>query len=624
MAAFDTQVTSSVATGTAPFDVASTTICTNLNVEFLGGQNLAYTLNLANMTGTLSSGTWQGTIIGTTYGGTGINGATAANGTLLIGNGAGYTLATLTGTAARLSVANAAGSITLDISATYVGQATITTLGTIATGVWQGTIVGTTFGGTGLDGSSAANGRLLIGNGAGYTLAALTAGTGIGIVNAAGSITISASGSGTVTSVALTMPSVFSVAGSPVTTSGTLAVTYATQTANTVFAGPTAGGAATPTFRALVAADLPASQGATTVTSMTVSNLTATRVTYAGTAGLLSDDSGFTRVAATSLTVDSGVDSTITLGNWKTGVPSGGTAGSTYVGSVTNFTSTAYSMLLNTSGDTTLNAKTGRSVFLAVNNAVLATLTSTALTIASGITTSTLNASTAATSASTGALVVVGGIGAGNLITATTVGHTSVAAPGSPADGDVWNDSTRKTLTFRNNGLTSYNRTVSFVQTASVTIQNTLVETTMFGAGLGTLTFPANFFVAGKSVRIRISGTLANNAAPTVRWRLKLGGTLLADTLPLALTASAGGPIFSSDAIITCRSVGAAGSFFANMYTLWSGSNGLSPGVFGASGTVSGAINTAATATLDVTFQWGTANNNNSMVVTNAIVEVLN
>lgn len=64
-------------------------------------------------------------------------------------------------------------------------------------------------------------------------------------------------GAGTVTSVALTLPNIFSVTGSPVTTSGTLAASLATQTANTVFAGPTTGSAAAPTFRALVAADLP-------------------------------------------------------------------------------------------------------------------------------------------------------------------------------------------------------------------------------------------------------------------------------------------------------------------------------------------------------------------------------
>lgn len=46
--------------------------------------------------------------------------------------------------------AGIAGNTTVDISATYVGQASITTLGTIGTGTWQGTAVGGTFGGTGL------------------------------------------------------------------------------------------------------------------------------------------------------------------------------------------------------------------------------------------------------------------------------------------------------------------------------------------------------------------------------------------------------------------------------------------------------------------------------------------
>lgn len=61
---------------------------------------------------------------------------------------------------------------------------------------------------------------------------------------------------GTVTSVAVTMPSIITVAGSPITTSGTIAGTLATQSANTVWAGPATGSAATPTFRALVDADL--------------------------------------------------------------------------------------------------------------------------------------------------------------------------------------------------------------------------------------------------------------------------------------------------------------------------------------------------------------------------------
>jgi hypothetical protein len=64
-------------------------------------------------------------------------------------------------------------------------------------------------------------------------------------------------GPGTVTSVGLTMPAEFSVANSPITGAGTLAVTKATQTANKVFGGPATGSPAAPTFRSLVAADLP-------------------------------------------------------------------------------------------------------------------------------------------------------------------------------------------------------------------------------------------------------------------------------------------------------------------------------------------------------------------------------
>lgn len=64
-------------------------------------------------------------------------------------------------------------------------------------------------------------------------------------------------GSGTVTSVGLVLPSELTVTVSPIATAGDLTAIWATETANTIFAGPTSGGAATPTFRALVAADIP-------------------------------------------------------------------------------------------------------------------------------------------------------------------------------------------------------------------------------------------------------------------------------------------------------------------------------------------------------------------------------
>jgi len=70
------------------------------------------------------------------------------------------------------------------------------------------------------------------------------------IVPAAGS------GSGTVTSVAQTVPAWLTVTGSPVTTAGTLAITGTSETANEVLASPN-GSAGAMTPRALVGADLP-------------------------------------------------------------------------------------------------------------------------------------------------------------------------------------------------------------------------------------------------------------------------------------------------------------------------------------------------------------------------------
>ena len=63
-------------------------------------------------------------------------------------------------------------------------------------------------------------------------------------------------GTGTVTSVGLSLPSFITVSNSPVTGTGTLTGALASQTANTVFIAPD-GAAGAPTFRALLAADIP-------------------------------------------------------------------------------------------------------------------------------------------------------------------------------------------------------------------------------------------------------------------------------------------------------------------------------------------------------------------------------
>jgi hypothetical protein len=64
-----------------------------------------------------------------------------------------FTGRTLQGTTNRITVTNGdgvSGNPAVDISASYVGQATITTLGTIGTGTWQGTVIEEPYGGTGI------------------------------------------------------------------------------------------------------------------------------------------------------------------------------------------------------------------------------------------------------------------------------------------------------------------------------------------------------------------------------------------------------------------------------------------------------------------------------------------
>lgn len=121
-------------------------------------------------------------------------------------------------------------------------------------------------------------------------------------------------GSGTVTSVGLTLPSEFSVSGSPVTTTGTLAGSWATQTTNKVFAAPN-GSTGVPTFRALVAADIP---------NLDVSKLTT------GTLAVNRGGTGVATFASNRLVIGNGTSplSTLTLGGANTfvGMNSGGTA----------------------------------------------------------------------------------------------------------------------------------------------------------------------------------------------------------------------------------------------------------------------------------------------------------
>lgn len=89
-----------------------------------------------------------------------------------------------------------------------------------------------------------------------------------------------ATGSGSVSSVGLALPSIFTVTFSPVTGSGTLTAALAAQVTKTFWAGPTSGADAAPTFRVLAAADLPTGIDATKIGA---GGVTSTEFGYIGT-----------------------------------------------------------------------------------------------------------------------------------------------------------------------------------------------------------------------------------------------------------------------------------------------------------------------------------------------------
>lgn len=163
------------------------------------------------------------------------------------------------------------------------------------------TPVATGNGGTGLSSLGAGNQFLAMNTGgSALEYKTISAGTGITVTPGAGTLSIINTG---VTSVALSLGGgLFTVSGSPVTTTGTLTGTLASQTANTVFIAPN-GSAGAPTFRALAYADMPFKLFVENPSSPTAPTAAGTNAVAIG--------SGASAAASGSFAVGSGASATI-------------------------------------------------------------------------------------------------------------------------------------------------------------------------------------------------------------------------------------------------------------------------------------------------------------------------
>lgn len=172
--------------------------------------------------------------------------ALAATGGMLSRTGAGtFAVRTITGTADRVTVTNGdgvSGAPTLDIASTYVGQNTITTLGTITTGVWNGTAIAVANGGTGA--ANAADARTNLGLAIGTNVQAYDADLdALAALATSGIVVRTGAGTAAIRDVAgttnvITVTNGDGVAGNPTIT---IAATYVGQTSITTLGTITTG-----------------------------------------------------------------------------------------------------------------------------------------------------------------------------------------------------------------------------------------------------------------------------------------------------------------------------------------------------------------------------------------------
>lgn len=156
-----------------------------------------------------------------------------------------------------------------------------------------------------------------------------------------------------------------------------------------------------------------------------------------------------------------------------------------------------------------------------------------------------------------------------------------------------------------------------FSQTASVTVGNTTTETTLIGAGTGSVTLPANFFIQGKSIRLQMRGVVSSTGGPNTRIRVKLGATTILDSGAVASAAGTNDG-FVIDVLITCRTTGATGTVFAqgSYQELIVGAN-----ILDLAATATSTVDTTGTLALDITQEWGTMAAGNTLTATNFVVE---
>ncbi len=162
-----------------------------------------------------------------------------------------------------------------------------------------------------------------------------------------------------------------------------------------------------------------------------------------------------------------------------------------------------------------------------------------------------------------------------------------------------------------------------YAQTDSVKVENTSEETSLIGEHIGFRSIPANTLEKGFGLRIKAYGFISGVNGTDATIKVKLGGTTLISSTQ-ALSADFEDSLFKVDIDFIFREVGELG------FVVGQGLSSITTGKTFATSYVRPlemsapvSVDTTKDLLLDFTYQWGVADEGNSITLTNATIELI-